>query len=176
VSDSKLPPSATTHSFVIRLWQETSGTWRGTIRHVQSNARQPFNSLAGAVRFIEQQMKSHREGIWKEWMPTTPGMIGNPLLDRQPALRARAAPSRPRFSGSPHWGRAPTWAAVALLVVLLATVAVLAPREPLAPLSGTAAGESAWAAVLLAFLVGLAVGGSIVGLWIRATINRKHDT
>ena len=47
----------TVNSFVIRIWQEFPGQWRGTIRHVQSEAQKAFTTLNQAVQFIDQQTK-----------------------------------------------------------------------------------------------------------------------
>lgn len=49
------PVTDSTHSFVVRLWQEAPGTWRGSIRHVQSETLHGFTRLDQALRFIEQK-------------------------------------------------------------------------------------------------------------------------
>jgi hypothetical protein len=61
MSDQNLPPSIRTESFVVRLWEETPGEWRGSIRHVQSETRRGFTRLNQVVRFIEQQTGQREE-------------------------------------------------------------------------------------------------------------------
>jgi hypothetical protein len=44
----------TSQSFVVRMWQEDPGKWRGSIRHVQSEAHMGFTRVEQALRFIGQ--------------------------------------------------------------------------------------------------------------------------
>ncbi len=47
----------TTQSFVLRVWQDQPVEWRGSIRHVQSDAHKGFTSLEQAMRFVERQTR-----------------------------------------------------------------------------------------------------------------------
>jgi hypothetical protein len=44
----------TSQSFVVRMWQEDPGQWRGSIRHVQSQSHMGFTRIEQASRFIGQ--------------------------------------------------------------------------------------------------------------------------
>lgn len=48
----------TSQSFVVRMWQETPGEWRGTIRHVQTQSHLGFTQIEQAARFIGQYTRS----------------------------------------------------------------------------------------------------------------------
>jgi len=50
------PTESSTQSFIIRLWQESSGHWRGIIRHVQSNTQRGVTQLDQTVGFIQDQL------------------------------------------------------------------------------------------------------------------------
>jgi hypothetical protein len=47
-------PEDTSQAFVLRMWQEDPGEWRGTVRHVQSQVQLGFTHVEQASRFIRQ--------------------------------------------------------------------------------------------------------------------------
>lgn len=149
MNQPNLPPDETTHSFVLRLWQETPGQWRGAIRHVQSDTRLAFLNLDQAVRWIERYLAADQTNV-------TPGARSFPAW-----LSAKWA-SRPRFVAS--------GLVLAGSLALLALVVWLAPTTS-APLAGAAIGaeSSTW---LTPFLLGLVIGVGIVLLWWRVMAKR----
>ena len=58
-NDSNSSASETSESFVVRMWQEDPGEWRGTVRHVQSQTQLGFTRVEQATRFIQQ----HSTGV-----------------------------------------------------------------------------------------------------------------
>ena len=58
-NDSNSSASETSESFVVRMWQEDPGEWRGTVRHVQSQAQLGFTRVEQATRFIQE----HSTGV-----------------------------------------------------------------------------------------------------------------
>lgn len=154
MNQPNLPPDDTTQSFVLRLWQTTSGQWRGSIRHVQSDARLAFLTLDQAVRWIERY-----------------------LADGQIAQQTQAGPYQPRFMAQFQrwWSTQPrsVTAGLALAggVALLALVVTLAPAAP-ASLAGAAVASSSGNNRLGPFLFGLVVGGGLVALWWWLTTKR----
>ena len=154
MNQPNLPPDDTTQSFVLRLWQTTSGQWRGSVRHVQSDTRQAFSTLDQAVRWIERY-----------------------LADRQAAQQTPAGPYQPRFLVGIQrwWAVQPRLVTTGLVlaggVALLALVVTLAPAAP-ASLAGAAIENSGSSNRLGPFIFGLVVGGGLVALWGRLTIKR----
>lgn len=149
MNQPNLPPDETTHSFVLRLWQETPGQWRGTIRHVQSDSRLAFLKLDQAMRWVERYLTADQASV-------APDALSFPAW-----LSAKWA-ARPRFVAS--------GLALAGGLALLALVVWLAPT-PSAPLAGAAIGadSSPW---LTPFLLGLVLGSGLVLLWWRVTTKR----
>jgi hypothetical protein len=52
---------ARSHSFVIRIWRERSGSralWRGYVTHVMTDARLHFERLPEIVPFIQRHLES----------------------------------------------------------------------------------------------------------------------
>ena len=58
-NDSNISASETSESFVVRMWQEDPGEWRGTVRHVQSQAQLGFTRVEQAAHFIQ----AHSTGV-----------------------------------------------------------------------------------------------------------------
>ena len=58
-SDSNSSATETSESFVVRMWQEDPGEWRGTVRHVQSQTQLGFTRVDQAARFIQE----HSTGV-----------------------------------------------------------------------------------------------------------------
>ena len=81
-NDSNNSASETSESFVVRMWQEDPGEWRGMVRHVQSEAQVGFTHIEQVARFIE----AHSSGA------------GSPAVAKKtaavPAVRWHFAPSR----------------------------------------------------------------------------------
>lgn len=154
MNQPNLPPDDATQSFVLRLWQTTPGQWRGSVRHVQSDARLAFLTLEQAVRWIERYLAG--------------GQV------TQQALKPRY---KPQFiTGLQRWWAAQprfvtTGLALAGGVALLAVVVTLAPAAPVS-LAGAAVTNSGNNSRLGPFLLGLAVGGGLVALWSRLTPKR----
>ncbi len=142
-----IPPTDAPQSFVIRLWRESPRRWRGTVRHVQSEAQRGFERLDQALSFIEQ---------------------------RTSAPSAQIAQKTERRDVLPHidlsWLGArrmqPVWV-IAGLVVLLAVTLLLVNPEANVPLVGAAVGGGDDLKLLSAFVSGAIVGGLGVALWFR---------
>ncbi len=152
-----LPPDETTHSFVIRFWQELPGQWRGTIRHVQSESRMAFTRLDQAVRWIERLTSA------------------NQLTAVPPRARNRAAWLWAGLQAG--WVRllryqyTPVWALAGMVALLLIVVILTAPDVP-GSLAGASVDSGGGSGGLLPFLVGLVIGGLLVMLWVRSTPKR----
>ncbi len=140
------PREDNTQSFLIRLWQERPNQWRGTIRHVQSEAKRSFVRLDQAIAFIEQRLQ----------------------VRVQPPDRVTSESPAPRF----RWGDlgqrrvVMAWAAVGL-VMFLALAFALSNGVPSGSLSGTAVDIPAGLEIWVAFLTGLVLGGLGMGVWFR---------
>lgn len=145
-------PDNGTHSFVIRIWEEMPGQWRGTIRHVQSQAQQGFTMMSQALQFVEQRVSA----------------ISPEAERKQPK---RAAPPTFRFDWLPRRLLQPAWAAVGVLAVLVVVLALMNPNMSV-PLSGAAAGTGIAPEIVLAFLAGVMLGALSAGLWFHRSSNR----
>ncbi len=150
-----LPPDDTTHSFVIRLWQEVPGQQRGTIRHVQSEARMAFTRLEQAVRWIERT--------------TVNQAAVNQSAVEQP--RNAVTTARTWWQRVTRYPHTPAFALAGMVAVLLLVVVLTTPDMP-SSLAGTAAGGAWGVNGLLPFLAGLLIGGLVVVLWVRSTPRR----
>jgi hypothetical protein len=53
-ANSNTSASESSQSFVVRMWQEDPGEWRGTVRHVQSNTQLGFTRLEQVRAFIQR--------------------------------------------------------------------------------------------------------------------------
>ncbi len=146
MADSIPPDKDRTQSFLIRLWQERPNQWRGTIRHVQSEAQRGFVRLDQAVAFIEQRFNLRLQQPIREASEAEPARFGWNILGQRRALIA--------------------WAATGL-VVLLALAFVLTGPVSSRSLSGTAVGVPAEFDIGLAFLLGLVLGGLGMRIWFR---------
>jgi hypothetical protein len=144
-----VPVDEITHSFVLRLWQETPGQWRGTVRHVQGESRMAFTQLDQAMRWIAHAI--HLDN------PTAAQIHPQPQASR----------SRPRWLRLPQLGTTPAWIAAGVLATLVLVVA-LTSQLGSQTLTGTAAGPTDDINGLLIFLVGLVCGGVAVALWMRS--------
>ena len=154
MNQPNLPPDDTTQSFVLRLWQTTSGQWRGSVRHVQSDARLAFSTLDQAVRWIERYLASNQVAQQRE---------GGSYQPRWLVWLQRWWRAQPRF--------VTTGLALAGGVALLVVVVTLTPAAP-AALAGAAIENSGSSNRLGPFIFGLVVGGGLVALWGRLTIKR----
>lgn len=148
-----LPPDETTHSFVIRLWQEVPGQQRGTIRHVQSEARMAFTRLEQAVQWIERTTR-----------------VTQPTVDK-PRLRNVMTGVRAWWATIMQYRYTPTLALAGTIAVILLVVVLTTPDVP-GSLAGTSAGAALGETGLLPFLAGLFVGGLLVVLWGRSAPRR----
>ena len=106
-NDSNSSASETSESFVVRMWQEDPGEWRGMVRHVQSEAQVGFTRVEQAARFIE----AHSSGA------------GSPAAVRKtaagPAVRWHFAPSR----------RTTRMMGFALAVIILSIIGLVAVAQ-----------------------------------------------
>lgn len=147
-----LPPDETTQSYVIRLWQEVPGQWRGTIRHVQSESRMAFTQLDQAVRWIERAMETKRSTV------------------AQPRVQAAVTGLRAWAARILRHQGTPVWAMAGMVAVLLIFVVFVSPEA--SALAGTSVGVVGGFGALLPFLSGLVIGGLAVALWVRSTPRR----
>ncbi|GEM_PF-1641149 len=157
MQEPMLPPDETTHSFVIRLWQEMPGQWRGTIRHVQSESRMAFTRLDQAVRWIERSIE------------TKPPARVQPLArNAANGLRTRL---RAWWTSIAHYQHTPVFALAGVLAMLIIVVLLTASDVP-ASLAGASVGSGGSFGGVLPFLVGLVIGGLLVVVWVRSTPRR----
>jgi hypothetical protein len=92
----------TSESFVIRMWQEAPGEWRGTVRHVQSQVQLGFTQIEQASRFIE----THTTGV-------------------KPRQATPVAEKKPAFHFNLGWsGRTRQLALVATVMILVGFLAI----------------------------------------------------
>lgn len=94
-------------SFIVRMWQETPGAWRGTVRHVQSQAQLGFMQIDQASRFIG----NHTIGVEKKHPVQTPA--------RRPLWNVDLGFSR----------RTTRMLAIAAAIVLIAAVGLIAAGQ-----------------------------------------------
>ena len=149
MSNGLSPGDETTQSFVVRLWPEAPGRWRGTVRHVQSQAQRGISSVGQASAFMAEQCRAS-VATAAAYRPARRAPVGRPVpapgwLGRRSVRLA---------------GMAAALLAVSLTVVLLA-------REPGADALAGAAVAPAISTGLLTFLAGALVGGAAVACWAR---------
>ncbi|CAN5374969.1 hypothetical protein BH10CHL1_BH10CHL1_51310 [soil metagenome] len=149
-----IPSDETTHSFVIRLWQETPGQWRGAVRHVQSESRLAFTRLDQAMRWIERSIE-----------------IEPPTVES--TRPRRAAPGwRAWWANLPRFEHAPAWAMVGVLAMLILMIVLTKQNMP-GSLAGTAAASGGGLGALPPFLIGLVIGGVAVAMWTYSKNSRR---
>ena len=136
-------------SFVVRLWQEAPGRWRGTVRHVQSQAQRGISSTAQASAFMAEQCQASAKTF---------------ATRRDPR---RVATGRPAFDLGWLGGRRFRLAGSMAALLVVALSIVLVARTPGSDALMGAAVEPAAAGGLLTFLAGALVGGMAVALWIK---------
>lgn len=142
------PPTDAPQSFVIRVWHESPRKWRGSVRHVQSEAQRGFERLDQANRFIEQR-------------------IAVPPLET--VQKARRISPLPQMDWSWLGARRlqPVWALGGLALLLVVTLVVVNPNVRV-PLSGAAIGRGDEFQMVSAFMGGAILGGLGVAWWCRS--------
>ena len=144
MADTGTQSDNTTQSFVVRTWRESPGDWRGTVRHVQSQAQHGFTRFSQLQEFIEQNL-------------TQSGYVPAPANRGVPRLSRVGLPRR-RF----------LMVASAVVIVLVAGVVVIASVNlPARALFGSAVGQASPGEVLVALLVGLVLGSVGTAIWLR---------
>lgn len=150
-NDARLQLDQPTNSFVIRVWQEKPGHWRGTVRHVQSEAQRGFEKLEHVFQFVQEQTgmsgSNHKKNI-------QPNSIKMPTL----------------FEAS--WFDKPGFKIVlglAVLIVLIASTALLGGISGSVPLTATATGDGGAFNMLAAFVAGFLLGGLVLGWVFRSS-------
>ncbi len=132
-------------SFVVRLWQESPGRWRGSVRHVQSQAQRGITSIAQASAFMTEQCRASS-------LAEAPRQTeSKPALRALPSLGGRGL----RLAG----------VAAALAVAFLALV-FLSQGPSNTVLAGTAIDGNLPDGLPL-FVGGMLVGGLAVSWWFR---------
>jgi hypothetical protein len=143
-----IPPTDTPQSFVIRMWRESPRKWRGTVRHVQSEAQRGFERLDQAFGFIEQ----------RTFAPPSP-------IAQKAERRSLFPPLDWSWLGTRRMQ--PVWALAGLVVLLAVTLLLVNPNANV-PLAGAAIGGGDECLLLSAFVCGAVVGGVGVALWFRS--------
>lgn len=130
------------------MWRESPRKWRGTVRHVQSEAQRGFERLDQALSFIEQRTSAPSAQIAQK-------------TERRGVL--------PRIDLSWVGARRmqPVWALAGLVVLLAVTLLLINPNSNV-PLTGAAVGGGDEFLLLSAFVCGAIVGGLGVALWFRS--------
>lgn len=144
MADRLEQPEEAAQSFVLRLWQEEPGRWRGRVRHVQSQAQQGFTTLAQATAFVEQQLRSAPR-------------LARVGRDHEVTASSRLLEWLPR-------SRTQTAAMAAGFLVLCMAALILVDPTVCAPLMGTAVASGITLDEPVIFLAGVAVGGLVVSL------------
>ncbi len=141
-------PDEEAQSFVVRVWSEGPGQWRGRVSHVQGDVQQGFTRLSQAVLFMERRVGGYRREPAAEYEPRPAG--------KRPLQMTRLT------------GRAMRLAAVAATLVVLAIgVTLLSGLSGGGRLAGTASGGSLDVEPVLAFLAGAVAGGAAVRVLLR---------
>ncbi len=138
IFDSAKQTKESAQSFVLRIWQEKPGHWRGTIQHVQSQTRRGFERLEQAQQFIERYLPSSAHTPNQSM--SFPGWLRKPTF--KPAL-----------------------ALIALIVVVVG-VMLLSNSYSAGSASGTSISIPSLDSILV-FLTGAVLGGSAVGVVLR---------
>ena len=135
IFDSVKQSSDAAQSFVIRIWQEKPDRLRGTIQHVQSEAKRGFERFEQIQSFIEQHL---------------------PVPARKTTQPLAVSRSLPRF------GMRTAFALIAVVVVV-AGVMLYSNSFTVVGASATAIGAPSLDS-LMTFFAGTALGGSAVGI------------
>lgn len=150
-NDARLRLVQPTNSFVIRVWQEKPGHWRGTVRHVQSEAQRGFEKLEQVFQFIQQQTgmsgSNHKKPI-------------QPNGFKMPTPFEASRFNKPGFK---------IVLGFAVLIVLIASTALLGGISGATPLTATATGGGEEFNTLAAFVVGFLAGGLVLGWVFRSS-------
>ena len=136
-------------SFVVRMWLEAPGQWRGTVRSVQSQAQRGVSSVRQASAFMDEQCRAAAAAIMRERIP--------------PRTREVHVPS---LSGG-HGARRLIAAGMATTVLIVGLVSVLFMRAPDGEVLLGTASSSGPPSELLPFVAGTLVGGIIMLFWRR---------
>jgi ferric-dicitrate binding protein FerR (iron transport regulator) len=150
MADTDIQPDDAPQSFVVRIWQESGGSVRGMVRHVQSQSQRGFTRFSQAQQFIEQYVTR----------------LGTAPLPAEPV--------ESRLLRWPRMSRRRTLQTVSALMVAAAVIMiVIAANQQTTdlPLFGSAVGQGQSGEVLVALFVGLVVGALVGGLgctvWLR---------
>ncbi len=138
-------------SFVIRMWREGLGQWRGKISHVQSQESRAFTRLEESHRF----MAAHLPEV--------------ETASRNTEAQVRDVSPLPRLRRSRPFRLAAALAGVC--VVAFAAILVYPADSPEGGMIGAAGGSGL--GTVLAFLLGAVLGGAVVGVWARTAQKRK---
>jgi len=142
-------PDDEAQSFVVRVWSEGPGLWRGKISHLPRGAHEGFTRLSQAVRFMEQRIPGYRREPAAEYEPRAAGKRGfqaNWLTGRKLRLAS----------------------ALACLALLAGGALLVSMPSGGGSLAGAAAGGGLDMGPGLVFLAGATAGGTATALWVRA--------
>lgn len=81
--ETKENAADTSQSFVVRMWQENPGEWRGTIRHVQTQSHLGFTQIEQAARFIGQYTREVGKRLPVQTIASRPSWHLNFRLSRR---------------------------------------------------------------------------------------------
>jgi hypothetical protein len=136
-----------TQSFIIRIWRESPRLWRGTIRHVQSDAQRGVTRLDQVSHFLEQHVDLSAPSV--------------PAHDSKPVERLNLGTGFfPRRRLVSLWG-------LALAMFVLVLILVLAMPDMDLPLYGSTTSNSMILQVLIAFLSGMVTSAILFGMWFK---------
>jgi len=144
-------------SFVIRVWQEGPGRWRGKINHVQTQDSRAFTDLEESRKFMAKHL---------------PGMEDLSAVARDKTRHSPVdipVPSRSRLSSWLPRKRSLRLAMAGGMVLLLAVVTVvfydLDGNGPKGNLAATVYDASSLGAVFV-FILGFLAGGIAIAAWL----------
>ncbi|MBI2865534.1 MAG: hypothetical protein HYX94_13370 [Chloroflexi bacterium] len=132
-------------SFIVRVWREGLGRWRGKISHVQSHEGQAFTRLEEITQFMAARLPEIEFASSSE----RPEVRRSSLLSWLPRRRSL----RLAMGG------------IAVCAVAAAVVLAYPAGSPAGGMVGTAQGSDL--DTTLIFFLGALVGGAAVGIWTR---------
>ena len=136
-----------TQSFIIRIWRESPRLWRGTIRHVQSDAQRGVTRLDQVSHFLEQHVDLSAPSV--------------PTPDSKPVERLTWGTGFfPRRRLVALWG-------IALVMFVLVLISALAIPDVDLPLYGSIASNPFVLQILIAFLSGIVTSAILFGMWFK---------
>ena len=155
MSEKNSPADAEPQSFVVRVWTEEPGRWRGKVSYVQGNVHKGFTRLIQALEFMEQR------------------------LGPAPKEASRPSPRRSALGRPFQIGRLPRRTlrlagAMVSLAILAGGALLLSMPSGGGSLAGAAAGGGLDMAPVLLFAAGALAGATATALWRTRSVEGEY--